>query len=250
MKPLPLLLCGAALVWGATCSRSAPAAFPSDGPPDFAAPLPAQGGPEPAWLEGGTGHLWAAPPLPPLPGADLWQDYHAPLLCDKLHRGHRRGCKGAHGPVLGLVGDVLDGFFALLSFKSHSARGCRSCRGNCSCTQAGKSALQDCGCYPPAGPAPDFAPGELTPLPPRNEVPRLVPPRPLPEGEGEGLAPAPVAPSTPPAEQRLYPGRAPVVELAPEINVPREPGPLPNENLPPRNAVPKPGDGLPRNVIP
>jgi hypothetical protein len=45
--------------------------------------------------------------------------------------------------------------------------------------------------------------------------------------------------------QRLYPGRAPVVELAPAVPIPPEPG-----TLPPKNTIPKAGDRPPRNVIP
>jgi hypothetical protein len=75
----------------------------------------------------------------------------------------------------------------------------------------------------------------------------------VPPAEAEGLpfvpppadAGLPAAPDGLPAEpQRLYPGRAPVVELVPDPVLP------PDQGLPPRNRIPAPADGLPKNVVP
>jgi hypothetical protein len=268
MKPLPTTLFGSALLW---CALHGPAsaqslAFMAD-PADFVSPTIGR------TFADGTPCPWTPPPLPPLPAADLWEDYRGRTHDHHLHVRRMFGPQH-QPPLLTLVGDVLDGFFSLLTFPARKVAHHRQCHGN--------AALSDCGCYPPpnvpaALPAPAWIPDVPTPMDqspvaptplnppsppplvpaiPRNVVPQpmpLIPAIPVPAAEGEGLPlrPAeitPVEPALIPSPQletqRLYPGRAPVVELAPDPILP------PDQALPPRNRIPSPADRLPKNVIP
>ena len=213
MKPLPIqflfrtALAGSAVFLATAASGGQPGNAPAP-PAEFPAPLASD-----AALGDNAAWLWSAPPLPPWPGADLWEDYQTPLGACRLHGKGHAACHGPRQPLLSLVGGVLDGFFSLLAPGRAHGHPCQT-------------ALGDCGCKPPAGKTPDWVPEP----PPRNVIPRPLPP---PEAAGE----SPPAPS-----QRLYPGRAPVIELAPDPVLP--PG------LPPRNQIPSPGDQPPRNVIP
>lgn len=234
MKPLHLLLlCGGALACAGADLARAGEPGPELSPPAalVLAPLPV------AQFADGTPDPWAAPPLPPIPAGFLWDDYcQQRQTCHGLSHTHGRGCGRSCGhptPLLSLVSGVLDGVFSIFTFPARKA----------AAHHQGKAlALRDCGCLPPLGDAPAWQPAfpALPPAPPPLPVP-------MPEADASPMPVAPPAvalPATPiPEPQRLYPGRAPVVELAPDPV-------LPDEGLPPRNRVPTPGDRLPKNVIP
>ncbi len=236
----------AALLACAALAAAARARSPdaASGPPlDVSAPVSA------ATFGDGTLHPWAPPPLPPLPAAELWGDYHQPPIGHRLYKARGPACsRHERFPVLLFVGDVVDGFLALLTYPARKAHAHSCHAGHCdsAATWHNNPALRDCGCYP------------LPPQPAIIQEQPLALPLPPPESSGTGLSPqplvepAPIRPIEPalpvptqPEPQRLYPGRAPVVELAPELTIPLEPDPLP-----PRNTIPPPGLRVPRNAIP
>jgi hypothetical protein len=243
MNPLPTRLLAAALLGCAAIVTPASARSPdaATAPLDAAAPFGA------ATFGDGTLHPWGPPPLPPLPAAELWGDYHQPPIGHRLHRAHGHACGQHHQyPVLSFVGGVVDGFVSLLTYPVRKAHAQHSCHtGPCDTAAGwhGSAVLRDCGCYP----APHVeriidAQPLIVPSPPPDQATVGPPPQPLAEPMPlEPIEPAPVE-SQP---QRLHPGRGPVVELAPELTIPVEPDPLP-----PRNAIPSPGVRVPRNVIP
>jgi len=276
MKPLPTRPLAGALVLGAlvlgslaaslTAGEPGPAMTP---PPGFAATQPALAAPAAAaTFADGTAHPWGPPPLPPLPGAFLWNDYAQIGPAQRYSGTYRRACPAGHAcspgrqPVLTLVSGVLDGFFSLLTFPSRKAAAHRQCAGG----QCGAGsyelnpALRDWGAYPPVDPMPSYLPQPM-PEQPAPGPPGLVQPAPIqpvpvqPRTDSPSSAPPtvtidgglpPLRSEGQPAEpQRLYPGRAPVVELAPEVHLPAEPS-----TLPPKNTIPKAGDRPPKNVIP
>ncbi|HZN32952.1 MAG TPA: hypothetical protein VFB80_04005 [Pirellulaceae bacterium] len=216
MKPLPThFLFRSAL---ACCAVSLACSATSAGEPLYTvAPLAEFPAPPASDLAVAVGPAepFSPPPIPPWPGADLWEDYHRPIAGRGLYGPPCKTCRGHQQPLVSL----LEGFLSLLTFPSRKAAAHR---------HGHSKALADCGCQPPATPPADWNPDQ----PPRNVIPRPVPP---PEGEGE-------KPSAEP--QRLYPGRAPVVELAPDPVLP------PSSVQPPQNEIPTPGDRPPRNVIP
>jgi hypothetical protein len=268
MTTLPrLLTLAGALVLGAlAASATAANNWPAMGP-EFAAPQPVLSGPaaEPTFASGTL--PWAPPPLPPLPGAFLWQDYSQLGPAQRYYRSqyHRgcagRGCSHNSRPVLTAISDVLEGFMGLLTYPSRKAAAKRMCAsGQCGAgSYEMNPALRDWGAYPPADPMPYVPPQPIpessVPVQPRVDVPPSPPPSAPPVvTTDQGLPPLRSNPDgglrsdgqvQPVEPQRLYPGRAPVVELAPALPIPPEASPLP-----PTNTIPKSDDRPPKNVIP
>ena len=237
MIPLPTRLLAAALLGCAALVATASARSPAaaGGPLELATP---DGTPT---FADGTLHPWAPPPMPPLPAAELWGDYQQPPIGFRLHKAHGHACVRRESyPVLSFVGGVFDSFLGLLTYPARKAQA-----RHCHAGWQSNSALRDCGCYPaPLQPAIIEEQPPFLPSPPPDDSDTGLSPQPL--VEPAPLTPIEPAPVTPQAESpRLNPGRAPVIELAPELTFPMEPDPLP-----PRNAIPMPGVRVPRNVIP
>lgn len=263
MKPLPRLPLAGALVLGALASTLAAAEpWPALSPLEIAAPpADVRTGPRTDFADGTT-HPWAPPPLPPLPGAFLWADYQQVCPVERyFHPRHgacspSRNCSRSSTPVRTLMTNVLDGLLSLVTYPSRKAAAHRACaNGQCGAgSYEMNPALRDWGAYPPAEAMPSYVPPQPPPeqpmlhrplpIQPTTEVPPAAPPA---IGIDEGLPTlrSEGSPGQPAEPQRLYPGRAPVVELAPDVPIPLDPG-----ALPPKNTIPKAGDRPPKNVIP
>jgi hypothetical protein len=193
---------------------------------------------------------WATNPPPEFPGAFLWEDYRGAYIEHDLYRPRYLAPGGAEcsRPVLSGVGAWLDGLLAWMPF--HRSHACYHC---------GPQSPDYEPIDSPPAPAPSYAgdtPLEeplLTPVPPPDREPGLVPVQP------RLVAPTPLEP-TPPEPGRIAPVEPAPIESEPSRPAlvrptpvrPVMPQPLPVQPVP-AQPVPTPlveTDRPPTNVIP
>jgi hypothetical protein len=210
---------------------------------------------------GCTDRLFAPPPMAPhfmMPNAGAWADYRGAGIEHDWTEARRR-LAGPRPPSFRPLRSLLTWLESLLMSRSHHSAACVHCQAQPIDFELGYDHLpidQDYFREVPAAPVPNplDQPTAPDPSPLFNPLPAELPPMPLtvdspPVVADPGVQPAPgelppmnVVPTPAAISPEPKPANSPVVELAPEVNLPMDP--------PPARPIPKGGPRPPQNIVP